>query len=126
MHILKTVLYPIQAVANLYDLYYALARNKMYASQGRASTNVMSDKVKEYFIKDSILSHYYNKELQDGKWNHMMDQPHISYTYWRGPEVDSLPKTIRLDLKKEAAMGVAIEGSASWWPHETKRLSYPN
>jgi len=122
----ETVLHPIQAVTNLYDLYYALARNKMYALQGRASTNAMADIVKEYFIKDSLLSHYYNKVLQQGKWNHMMDQTHISYYYWRGPEVDSLPKTIRLDLKKETAMGVAIEGSGSWWPNDTKEAVLPS
>lgn len=122
----QTVLHPIQAVTNLYDMYYALARNKMYASQGRALTNTMSDKVKEYFVRDSLLTHYYNKELQHGKWNHMMDQGHISYTWWRGPEVDTLPTTIRLDLMKKAAMGVAIEGAdISWWPNETKEAVLP-
>ncbi|MBB3186628.1 glycosyl hydrolase 115 family protein [Microbacter margulisiae] len=46
----ETVLHPIQAVSNLYELFYALARNKMYAGQGRASTNKMADLVKEYMI----------------------------------------------------------------------------
>jgi len=54
-----------------------------------------------------------------------MDQTHISYYYWRGPEVDSLPKTIRLDLKYESAMGVAIEGSDAWWPKETRAAVLP-
>lgn len=121
----QTVLHPIKAVTNLYDLYYALARNKLYTKQGRASTNTMSDLVKEYFVKDSLLSHYYNKELQQGKWNHMMDQTHISYYYWRGPEVDSLPETIRLELKKEAQMGVAVEGSDAWWPNDSIEAVLP-
>jgi hypothetical protein len=64
----------------------------------------MSDKVGGYFVKDSLLTHYYNKVLEGGKWDHMMDQTHISYYYWRGPEVDSLPPTLRLDLKGEASM----------------------
>jgi hypothetical protein len=121
----ELVLHPIKAATNLYDLYYARALNKFYASQGRAATNTMSDKVKEYFVRDSLLTHYYNKELLNGKWNHMMDQTHISYYYWRGPEVDSLPTTSRFDLKDESAMAVAIEGSDAWWPKETKAAVLP-
>jgi hypothetical protein len=85
----------------------------------------MSDKVGGYFVKDSLLTHYYNKVLEGGKWDHMMDQTHISYYYWRGPEVDSLPPTLRLDLKGEASMGVAIEGSNAWWPKETNAAILP-
>ena len=121
----ELVLHPIKAATNSYDLYYARALNKFYASQGRAATNTMSDKVKEYFVRDSLLTHSYNKELLNGKWNHMMDQTHISYYYWRGPEVDSLPPTSRFDLKDESAMGVAIEGSDAWWPKETKEAVLP-
>lgn len=121
----QTVLHPIKAITNLYDMYYALALNKMYASQGRASTNTMSDKVKEFYIRDSLLTHYYNKELQNGKWNHMMDQTHISYYYWRGPEADTLPKTIRLTLPQDAILGVAIEGSDSCWPNKSKEAVLP-
>ena len=119
------MLHPIKAITNLYDLYYALALNKFYASQERAATNTMSDKVKEYFLRDSLLTHYYNKELRDGKWGHMMDQTHISYYYWRGPEVDSLPPTVRFDLKNNADMGVAIEGSDAWWHKETTESVLP-
>jgi hypothetical protein len=85
----------------------------------------MSDSVKECFIKDSLLTHYYNKILQNGKWNHMMDQTHISYYYWRGPEVDSLPPTTRLDVKDVSDMGVAIEGSDTWWPRDTMEAVLP-
>jgi hypothetical protein len=121
----ETVLHPIQAVSNLYELFYALARNKMYASQGRASTNKMADLVKDYYIKDSLLSYYYNHELKQGKWNHMMDQSHINYTAWRGPDVDSLPKTTHLNLKKEAQMGIAIEGSGTCWPNDSAAAVLP-
>jgi len=121
----ELVLHPIKAATNLYELYYALALNKFYASQRRTATNTMSDKVKEYFVKDSLLTHYYNKELVNGKWNHMMDQTHISYYYWRGPEVDSLPPTTRFNLTDESKMGVAIEGSGVWWPKETKAAVLP-
>ncbi|MBN1117191.1 MAG: glycosyl hydrolase 115 family protein [Bacteroidales bacterium] len=121
----ETVLHPIQAVSNLYELFYALSRNKMYAGQGRATTNTMADLVKEYYVKDSLLSHYYNHELVQGKWNHMMDQTHVNYTAWRGPDIESIPETKRLDLKKEADMGIAIEGSSAWWPNNSAEAVLP-
>lgn len=121
----ETVLHPIQAVSNLYEMYFALAQNKLYAAQGRAATNEMADIAKEHYVKDSLLSYYYNHELMQGKWNHMMDQPHISYKSWQPPVVDRKPKHFRLELKNEASMGVAIEGSSSWWPDETKEAVLP-
>ena len=48
--------------------------------------------VKKYFAEDSSLSHYYNTVMSDGKWNHMMDQTHIGYTYWQQPEKNAMPK----------------------------------
>ncbi len=27
----------------------------------------------------------YNHQIADGKWDHMMDQTHIGYTYWQQP-----------------------------------------
>ena len=121
----ETVLHPIQAVSNLYELFYALARNKMYAGQGRASTNKMADLVKDYYVKDSLLSYYYNHLLKQGKWDHMMDQTHVNYTSWRGPDVESIPATTRLDLKKEAQTGIAIEGSGTWWPEDSTEAVWP-
>ncbi len=121
----ELVLHPIRAFTNMYDLYYALDLNKFYAVQGRAATNTMADNVQEYFTRDSVLTHYYNKELEDGKWDHMMDQTHISYWWWRGPEVDSLPPAIRLPLNNVSDMGVAIEGSAEWWPNEVHEAVLP-
>ena len=121
----ELVLHPITAATNLYDLYFALALNKLYVSQARAATNVMSDKVREYYTKDSLLTLFYNKKLLNGKWNHMMDQTHISYYYWRGPEVDSLPPTFRLDVNSEASMGVAVEGTEAWWPKESNEAVLP-
>jgi hypothetical protein len=85
----------------------------------------MADLVKEYYVKDSLLSHYYNHELKQGKWNQMMDQPHVNYTAWHGPDVESIPKTIRLDLKKEAQTEIAIEGSDTWWPNDPTEAVLP-
>jgi len=47
--------------------------------------------VKELFIKDSLISKQYNKELSGGKWDHFMDQTHIGYTSWFDPKNNIMP-----------------------------------
>ncbi len=114
----ELVLYPVMACANLNELYITAARNKLYAGQGRAATDSLANRVKALFDKDSLLSLQYNKETANGKWNHMMDQTHIGYTYWQEPRYNNIPATTTLDpaTSSGSSWGVAIEGSASWWP----------
>jgi hypothetical protein len=68
------------------------------------------------FKKDQDLSDYYNKVLAGGKWNHMMDQPHIGYTGWAPPNRNIMPKVTELTLPDTADFGVAVDGSTSAWP----------
>ena len=107
----QLVLHPVTACANLNELYLTVAQNRLYAKQGRASTNDLAHKVAYLFEKDSAISRYYNTTLAGGKWNHMMDQTHISYTNWQQPDSDVVPETKVIALKAELRMGVAIEGS---------------
>jgi hypothetical protein len=46
----------------------------------------------------------------------MMDQTHIGYTSWRDPPVNVMPAVTEIQIPDAAAMGVAVEGSASAWP----------
>lgn len=108
--------HPTRACANLYQMYYAHALNQLYASQGRASTNQMADQVKQYFDKDAELTEYFHTELMDGKWNHMMAQVRIGYTIWQQPERNIMPGVSRIELPKEAKMGIAVEQSYVSWP----------
>jgi hypothetical protein len=114
----ELVLYPVLACANLNELYVTAARNRLYAAQGRAATDSLANRVKALFDRDSVLSQQYNREMAEGKWNHMMDQTHIGYTYWQEPRHNNIPATTTLDLASAtgSSWGVAIEGSASWWP----------
>ncbi len=100
----QLVLYPVKACANLNELYYTVGLNRMYASQGRAITNELADKARKLFDKDAELSHYYNKVMADGKWNHMMDQTHISYTYWQQPPKDTMPDVSEIKIPDVAEM----------------------
>jgi len=121
----QLVLYPVKACANMNAMYVAAAKNKLYAAQGRASANDEADSVKKYFAEDSLLAREYNTVMSDGKWNHMMDQTHIGYTYWQQPEKNSMPGVIYVQLPDSAEMGVAIEGSASWWSNEKSEALLP-
>ncbi|HVS96450.1 MAG TPA: glycosyl hydrolase 115 family protein, partial [Puia sp.] len=117
----ELVLYPVLASANLNDLYVAAAKNRLYASQGRAITNRLAAEVDSLFERDSILSLTYNRDIAGGKWIHMMDQTHIGYTYWQEPRHNNKPKTRTIDLSAATgpSWGLSVEGSAAWWPNDT-------
>jgi len=121
----QLVMHPVEACANLNKLYLAAAQNKLYAAQGRALTNAKATEVKALFEKDAAISHYYNTAIANGKWNHMMDQTHIGYTYWQQPPVDKMPDVKTIDLPARLEMGIAVEGSALWWPAEKSNAVLP-
>jgi len=121
----QLMLHPVEACANLNEMYYDAAKNKLYASQGRSATNITAAKVNELFKKDSAISHYYNKIMANGKWDHMMDQTHIGYTYWQEPRTDKMPKVTTIELPASPQMGIAVDGSALWWPQEQSKAVMP-
>ena len=88
----QLVLFPVKACANLNDLYVTTAKNRLYAEQNRAMTNILADKVKALYATDIKLAEYYHTVLADGKWNHMMSQKHIDYTTWQEPRKSKLPE----------------------------------
>jgi hypothetical protein len=88
----ELALFPINAMCNLYEMYYALAMNRKYAAAFDLRANAFADKVKECFRRDSILTQHYNKDIAAGKWAHQMDQQRIGYTGWNNPPVNIMPK----------------------------------
>lgn len=122
----QLVLYPVLASANLNELYVATAKNHWYESQGRASANEYAEKVKELFKKDSELTDYYHTKMANGKWNHMMSQTHIGYTYWQQPKENAVPETKTVLLKDISEMGIAVEGSENCWPNSKEEAILPS
>jgi hypothetical protein len=124
----QLVLHPIEASRNLYHLYYAVAKNKRYATQKRISTNSFAKAADSLFKKDAEITNYYNTIMAGGKWDHMMDQTHIGYTYWQQPETNVMPKTYTLkqaDLSKNY-WGIALEGvDSAWYENEKVNRSLP-
>lgn len=93
----QLVLFPVDACSNLYEMYFAVAKNKQLAAYNNPEANRWADKVKECFDRDSLLTVHYNTEIAGGKWAHMMDQIRIGYTYWQQPEKRIMPKVIRIE-----------------------------
>ncbi|MBP5683286.1 MAG: glycosyl hydrolase 115 family protein [Bacteroidales bacterium] len=93
----QLILFPVQAMANLYDIYYAQAMNRYCAANNDPDANYWSDRVSECFKRDSILCAQYNTGIANGKWNGMMIQKHIGYRMWNDnfPH-DMLPPTKRV------------------------------
>ncbi|MGN6364408.1 glycosyl hydrolase 115 family protein [Asticcacaulis taihuensis] len=98
----QLVEYPTVASANLYSLYYNTALNHLAALEGSPRANLLADIVEKNFQTDKGLAAQYNG-LAGGKWNHMMDQTHIGYDNWQQPEVQVLPKLIRVPEKGKPA-----------------------
>ncbi|AKD53894.1 glycosyl hydrolase 115 family protein [Spirosoma radiotolerans] len=86
----QLVLHPIKACANLYSMYYYVALNKDAYQHKWKETNLYADKVNELYVNDSLITRQYH-QLNSGKWNHLMDQTHIGYTYWQQPERQKMP-----------------------------------
>ena len=90
----QVLLFPVQAMANLYDMYYSQAMNQYTAKAGLPDANKWAEKVEKCFKRDAQLCQYYNKVMANGKWNGMMIQKHIGYTNWNDNfRQDMLPKT---------------------------------
>jgi hypothetical protein len=105
----ELVLHPAKAYGQVAEMYIAAGRNRLYAGQGRASANDEAARVKALFQADIDLSDYYNHTLASGKWDHMMDQTHIGYTYWQQPPRNTMPAVKEIELPEAAAMGVDAE-----------------
>lgn len=93
----QLILFPLQAMGNVYEMYYAQAMNHYYASVGLPDANAWADKVEECFHRDSVLCADYNKNIAGGKWDGMMIQKHIGYFAWNDnfPK-DTCPQVIRV------------------------------
>lgn len=88
----ELILFPVQALANVYDLYYSVAMNRKLSVDRDTSANFWAGHAAYCFKRDSALCSDYNQNIANGKWNHMMDQVHIGYRTWHGPQFNIMPK----------------------------------
>lgn len=96
----QIVLHPILANANLHRLYYAVARNRAAAAEGRmAEANAAADEAERLFARDGEIRRTYEQDVAGGRWAHMMAQTHIGYTSWQQPPADVMPQVFRAPIQ---------------------------
>ncbi|GEK88841.1 Glycosyl hydrolase family 67 N-terminus [Alkalibacterium putridalgicola] len=89
--------YPAKASYTVLKLQLLANLSKKYKKQGRRATNVIAQEAERLFEADKQLTYEYNKRVAHGKWDHMMDQLHIGYTYWQQPDELIMPGTATLN-----------------------------
>jgi hypothetical protein len=105
----QLVMYPVEACANMNEMYLCAAKNRLHRMQDRASTNFYADRTKELFFKDAELTRYHHEELAGGKWNHIMNQTHMGHVSWNDPAVNKMPEVSYIQTKSEAGLGYMLE-----------------
>jgi hypothetical protein len=112
MHFLNWYYTRLKPVPTCRTLYHAVAYNKWFAAQKALPANMHADNAKQFYIKDSLISIEYNK-IANGKWNHMMDQTHIGYTYWQQPPVNRMPDVQYVPADSAREQATLIRGKAT-------------
>jgi hypothetical protein len=95
----QLVEHPILALANLYQLYYAVAWNRRLAAVNDPRANLFADRAQAAFRHDQEITDAYHA-LNGGKWNGMMLQTHIGYTTWQQPDRQVLPEVKRITTQE--------------------------
>lgn len=112
----QLVEYPIAACANVTEMYVAAGKNAFYAERGVPSANVYADRVRELFARDAALTRRFHTGIAGGKWNHMMSQTHLGYTYWTHPPLDRTPSISYVQAGQKAELGFLVEqGRRPMW-----------
>ena len=94
----QIILFPTQALANVYDMYYAQAMNNRLFLDGNPAANEWAERCERDFKRDSALNAAYNTDIAGGKWNGMMIQKHIGYTSWNDNfRADTQPAVYRFE-----------------------------
>ncbi|KAL4958745.1 uncharacterized protein BDV14DRAFT_207467, partial [Aspergillus stella-maris] len=124
----QLVLHPIKASYIYISLRITQAKNNLYGQQRRNSTNIQAQEILHLFDKDFTLSEEYHA-LLDGKWNHIMRQPHYGYSNtWHAPSRDMISGISYVQTRQNSNpiagwIGVAVEGHPGVRPGLTNEES---
>ena len=105
----QIILFPVQAMSNLHQMYYAQAMNQKLYQEKNPECNRWADEMERCFNRDAELCAYYNKVMSGGKWDGMMTQKHIGYRSWNDDfaEGDVMPVVNR--IKEQVGGNVFME-----------------
>ena len=107
----QIILFPIEVMSNLHQMYFAQAMNNQLYEQGNPKANIWADECENRFKRDSLICDEYNQKMAGGKWNGMMTQKHIGYTSWHdGFEKDTCPKLFRVSTSSNETVIAGNDG----------------
>ena len=96
----QIILFPIELMSNLHQMYFAQAQNHALYKQKNPKANIWADECERLFKRDSLICDVYNHKMSGGKWNGMMTQKHIGYKSWNDDfEKDTCPELFRVTSK---------------------------
>lgn len=103
----ELVAYPVRAASLMNSKTLQAERSRLYAAQGRASANRYAAEAEAAFAQIKQETDFYNTQVANGKWNHIMSyQPRDRAAYQMPPVGHVVPGA-------GAGLGVAVEGSAA-------------
>ncbi|EME78589.1 glycoside hydrolase family 115 protein [Pseudocercospora fijiensis CIRAD86] len=111
----QLILHPVKATWIYYKIQILRSKNRLYARQRRNSANRLAQEILDLFEQDFDLSEEYHS-LLNGKWNHMLRQPHYGYEdTWHAPSRDMIDGLCYVQKRQHSNpiagnMGVAVEG----------------
>lgn len=112
----QLVVHPVKASYTYNLLRVTQTKNRLYAKQRRNTANKYFQECLRLFDADLAITQEYHTIL-DGKWNHMLRQPHYGYTaQGLGPSRDMIDGLCWVQTKTDSnpsvgQMGIAVEGS---------------
>ena len=93
----QIILFPIELMSNLHQMYFAQAQNHALYKQNNPKANIWADECERLFKRDSLICDVYNHKMSGGKWNGIMTQKHIGYKIWNDDfEKDTCPELFRI------------------------------
>ncbi len=99
----ELVYYPVIGASMINQKWLYQYKNKFTAKQGRQSATYYGEKSLEAFERIQKETNYFNKQLQNGKWNHIMSMSPRHLPVFSSPVRTSVPNN------SEATLGLALE-----------------
>ncbi|GAB1207294.1 hypothetical protein APSETT445_006008 [Aspergillus pseudonomiae] len=124
----QLILHPIKASYIYVALRIAQAKNQLYAIQRRNTANSWAYEALRLFDEDFNLGEEYHS-LLNGKWNHIMRQPHYGYTRsWHAPSRDMINGLSFVQNRQDSNpivgwIGIAVDGHPGVRPGLTNEES---
>ncbi|KAH8596621.1 glycoside hydrolase family 115 protein [Bisporella sp. PMI_857] len=109
----EMILQPVLGGGVVTKIHIETAKNTQFVAQKRNSANDVATGVIALFKEDHELTQRYH-DLLDGKWNHILDQTHLGYSYWQQPMRNTIPPlgfVQNLEISLAGNLGVGVEGS---------------